>query len=103
MPVSPQEIIMQAMNTLDERNGPLKNEWKNAVRKAGKYFTSSNPLDWKFIHNQLELYNSGATSCSCPANLYHNPCYHRAFVLLQLRYAEANPEEAEWEINQIPF
>lgn len=104
--VSKFDIVLSALNTIEKRNGPFKERWLQATRKAGAVFTSTDTmLQASLAHamrpTDMGGYNTTATSCGCEAAYYGAPCYHRAYVLLGIRYAEANGGNRE--IDHIPF
>ena len=88
--VSKLEVILLALETIARRDSVLKERWTTATRKAGNVFTSDNVMLVAAMHSQLEQYETTASDCECPAALYGAPCYHRAYVLLCIRHAEAN-------------
>lgn len=99
--VSKLDIVLIAINTIEERNSQFRDRWVQATRKAGAVFTSNDVMLQASMHARMEQYNTTASSCDCEAAYYGAPCYHRAYVLLNIRYNEANAGNSE--IDQIPF
>jgi hypothetical protein len=84
------DVILLALETIAQRDTVLKERWTTATRKAGGIFTSDNIMLVAAMHRQLEEYQTTASACNCHAAVYGAPCYHRAYVLLCIRHAEAN-------------
>lgn len=99
--VSKFDIVLIALDTIEQRNTTFKERWLQATRKAGAVFTSTDTLLVASMHARMEQYNTTANSCDCEAAYYGAPCYHRAYALLGIRYAEANSGKSE--IDHIPF
>ena len=90
--VSKLDIVLKALDTIEQRNSLFKERWAQATRKAGHVFTSTDGLLIASMHHQLEKYQTSANDCTCEASQFGKPCYHRAYVLLGIRYAEANAD-----------
>ncbi|MFN9109558.1 MAG: SWIM zinc finger family protein [Bacteroidota bacterium] len=90
--VSKLNVVLRALNVIEERNSPFKERWMQATRKAGHIFTSNDGLLIASMHHQIEKYDSSANSCTCESSQFGKPCYHRAYILLGIRYAEANAD-----------
>lgn len=90
--VSPFEVVLMALDAIDTKpfSPELAERWKNATRKAGKVFTSNDIIMMSAMHDKLQEYSTTEHTCECEAGLHNNPCYHRAYLLLQLRYAKLN-------------
>lgn len=88
--VTSEQILQQAIDAIQKTESKYKDRWLQAVRKAGQIFQSNDQILISDMHRKLETYATSATTCECTAAHSNNPCYHRAYVLLRLRYAEAN-------------
>jgi hypothetical protein len=88
--VSPEEIVERALKKVEAGNNRYKNRWLPAITKASVIFTSNDTITISDMHDRLEKYQTTQNECNCTAAMNNNPCYHRAYVLLRLRFAEAN-------------
>ena len=88
--VSPEEIVERALKKVEAGNNRYKSRWLPAITKASVIFTSNDSIMIADMHDRLEKYQTTQNECSCTAAMNNNPCYHRAYVLLRLRFAEAN-------------
>jgi hypothetical protein len=88
--VNANDVLQNAINAIQKTETKYKDRWLQAVRKAGQIFVSNDQILIADMHRKLNTYQTSATSCNCTAAHSNNPCYHRAYVLLRMRYAEAN-------------
>ena len=88
--VSATEILKNAIDALSQSDNRYRDRWLQAVNKAGQIFVSHDQILLSDMHRKLDTYQTTAMSCECTAAHSNNPCYHRAYVLLRMRYAEAN-------------
>jgi hypothetical protein len=88
--VSPEEIVERALKKVEAGNNRYKKQWLTAITKASVAFTSNDAITISDMHNRLKKYQTYQNTCNCKAAMNNNPCYHRAYVLLRLRFAEAN-------------
>ena len=88
--VSKSEIVHVALEKLNENTSELKPRWIQAVNKAHQIFVATDMVLISSMHQQLEKYETSKTDCNCMAAMHGNPCYHRAYLILNLRYVEAN-------------
>ncbi len=88
--ITSEEILQRAIDAIHKTEGKYKERWLQAVNKAGQILQSNDQILISDMHRKLETYSTTATTCECTAAHSNNPCYHRAYVLLRLRYAEAN-------------
>jgi hypothetical protein len=96
--VSKMDVIIAALNRIDDRNPPHAERWKNATRKAGHIFTSNDVFLMSAMHDRMAQYQTTEHSCECEAFQVGMPCYHRAYLMLSLRYAQANMPDNGGEI-----
>jgi hypothetical protein len=86
--------IEKAFSKLNESEEPLKKRWLAALTKASEVFLSENSEIVIDMHKKIETYKTTASDCECQASLHGIPCYHRAYVILTLRYSqETHPAE----------
>ena len=88
--VSSEEILQLAIDAINKLDNKYRDRWLQATRKAGYIFTSNDQILISDMHRKLETYQTTATECNCTAAHSNNPCYHRSYILLRMRYASAN-------------
>jgi hypothetical protein len=95
MNISRQAIVNFAIKTVQNGNNRYKDRWLKAVESAKNIFLVNDEDVSADIHKRLEQYQTTIHTCGCKAASTGYPCYHRAYLLLQLRYAEWNGSEHE--------
>lgn len=93
MKVSKQAIVNYALKTVQNSDNQYKERWLKAIETASGFFLSSDQMVSYDVHTRIEQYQTTIHTCGCKAATTGNPCYHRAYVLLQLRHAEVNGEQ----------
>jgi hypothetical protein len=90
---------------LNCRSKRLRNRWINSIAKAASVILEG---DTTFLHwdaskqilyfwsaGSNEIYETGDSSCACPAFLQSLPCYHRAMSRLVKNYYEFQQKPGE--------
>lgn len=88
--VSAEEIFQIAIDAINKLDNKYRERWMQATKKAGYIFISNDQILISDMHRKLDTYQTTATECNCTAAHSNNPCYHRSYILLRMRYAEAN-------------
>jgi len=88
--VSAEEVLQIAVDAINKLDNKYRERWMQATKKAGYIFTSNDQILISDMHRKLDTYQTTATECNCTAAHSNNPCYHRSYILLRMRYAEAN-------------